>query len=235
MIRLAVSCALLSPSIAEAQKSMQIDTVNKPYFFKLHYYSGKQIVAIRNVSKIDTTAFKANLIKKPVSGVSYWSTFYITIGKDVNLNYLEFDFPITNKMMIYVPVRNGGYQTYRTGMSHPVKKVTNMKETSPLLINATLIDVKRPFFLENTAFFIYGVESFHKETCIIGYDEKPTILYETYKNQHFVQFNADFESNILFGITFISFVFVFMFIFYIIHKKTYFLSYAFYLFSLMRV
>ena len=60
-----VSCVLFFCVAGRAQKSVRVDTVNKPYSVKLHYYPEKKPVTIKEVSKIDTTAFTPGLKKDP--------------------------------------------------------------------------------------------------------------------------------------------------------------------------
>ncbi|KZS42936.1 hypothetical protein AWE51_16420 [Aquimarina aggregata] len=222
---------ILSSIIICNSQSIVIDSINVPKSFENHYYSTNKEISVDDVLKINLQDFSDKDIKNIKIGTSYWNTFTFIVDLDIQPDYIEFNFAVTDKITLYVPQKNGIYKHFISGLSYPTKKIVSLQESSKALIKTENIDFSKPFFTHNKPMTIYGLQSINSQNNVIAYNEKPLSENSEFRKNLLDNVTYDFLFFLLIGMIMISFIF--MLLHYLIMRKVYFLSYALYLFFLV--
>lgn len=228
--RLLFFLLLLTNLCLYSQKTLQIDSINTTYSFNNKHIVLKRTVPFTEVKKISN--FKGSKIYKPKIGEAYWQKFFINI-KNKNVSYIEFNLNFADKVTLFVPLLSNEYKKVETGLS-VTKTVTNFSSLQQLIIPYKNIDFSKPFYTKNVPMSFSGLESVlpnGSTIYLIAHSHKPLYLDKNNFNKKLKTNNFNYVFTLLIGMIIISFVYIFAY--YLITKKLYFLYYALYLFFLI--
>jgi signal transduction histidine kinase/DNA-binding response OmpR family regulator len=164
-------------------------------------------------------------------GVDYWSTFSILTENHTIPKYLEFQFPKTDSLILYVPLLNSTYKKIHLGFTQKQELLDTMESTTNTLVSTDNIAFVKPFYINNIPMSIFGLKALNKSITISTHSDIPNnfLLLQKVKTREKSNFN--FKIYSLFGIFIICFIFFLLH--YYLTNKIYFLFYSLYLLCVM--
>lgn len=213
------------------QEKTPIDTLNKYIEIQPMYFSEGVEMGISNFDNLKNKKFQLHHLKTRSIGKEYWGSFFLKPIIDKEISVLEFSFPYTDRIEVYVPIKKGTYQIFEVGMATRPKEIYKMEQTSTLYVDGALVDFDRPFLFKNVPMSFYGLDSLNEKIYVMGYGSPPLEINAELNKTVYKSTEFEFKFVLLLGMIIISFVF--MFVHYVITKHNYFLFYSLYLFFLI--
>ncbi|MBL0684544.1 response regulator [Aquimarina mytili] len=208
-----------------------LDSLNKPYPLHLAYYSESKEIKAEDLPDVNPGMFSIRGIKNPKTKTSYWAIFKLDLKSEIQPSRLEFEFPVSDDLVIYVPLKDGSFKQYDIGLLYPKGPISSLPKTSSIIIDSEKIDFEKFFFFKSIPITAYGLGSFSKEIYVSCYNRKPIDSHPDQRKREIKESYKQAIFWLLYGALFISFVY--MFIYYFFHQKLYFLYYALHLLFLI--
>lgn len=174
--------------------------------------------------------FSKDQIDDPIVGKDHWARFRIEVNVS-NVESIDFVFSQCDKLMLYVPLKEGGYKQYQTGLLIFEEPIVEFYDASKIHITTKKVDFDRPFYFKSTPMSFYGYNAVYGDFSLTAYKSFPTSYKKEYQETIRGNENFEFIFAMLIGMIIISFIF--MIIHFLIIKKVYFLYYSLYMFCLI--
>ena len=218
-------------SVCNSQIIVTIDSIQKEMLIPQAFLETNPTLRESVLEDVENAVFIEGKEEKVTIGKSYWSRFKLNIPEGIDAKILKFILPLGDKMVLYVPLKDGKYREYVSGLSAPKPKIFKFEHIAFDYVEVSQIDLERPFYLKNMPMMVFGINSAYQDIYVEAHGEIPDFLKKEKRDELYAQEEFNYEFILLIGMIMISFVF--FLIHYAITGHVYFLFYSLYLFFLI--
>ncbi|WP_158655257.1 response regulator [Flavivirga eckloniae] len=176
-------------------------------------------------------SYTDTFIDRPAIGKDHWARFQFEVDTIHNIKRINFTFSQSDKLVLFVPKKQGGFQRYEAGLLIFDEPIIEFHHASRIVINTAQVDFTRPFYFKNIPLTFFGNKAVNTDVSFETYSYIPVFNKDTYKDSIRSYETFEFTFAMLIGMIIIAFVF--MILHFAIIRKIYFLYFSLYMFCLI--